>query len=109
MNIFSNQVVKVELPILARMWQEDDVWNVSAFDLPVVAFGEDFRGAQAAFEDALLSHFEVLAELGILQATMDKLIHAAHAGDFWPSRVRPKETVHRFAFDSASHPELCLV
>ncbi len=37
---FSLQTLASEVPLLARIWQEDDVWNMSAFDLPIVACGE---------------------------------------------------------------------
>ena len=52
------------IPILVRIWHEDGVWNVSAFDLPIVIFDEDLEQARKYFGEATCSHFMTLEELG---------------------------------------------
>ena len=58
-----------EIPILVRIWHEDGVWNLSAFDLPIVVFDEDLEQARAYFGEAICSHFLTLNERSQLEKT----------------------------------------
>jgi predicted RNase H-like HicB family nuclease len=65
------------IPLLARVWQEDDVWNISAFDLPVVVFGDTLDEARHNFGEALQSHFEALKMTHEFKAEAHRLIRLA--------------------------------
>ena len=92
------EVRTVEVRILARLWEEDGVWNVSSFDLPVVAFGKTMTEAQRSFEDAMETHFEGLQHINKLQSTIQKLQDLERERDFYESRVTPHVTVQNFMF-----------
>jgi predicted RNase H-like HicB family nuclease len=66
----------IQIPVLARFWHDDGVWNGSAVDIPVAAFGETFEEAQQNFEEALLSHFEVICEHGQESRVISRLLQA---------------------------------
>lgn len=95
----------VGVPILARFWQEDGVWNASAFDLAVVVFGNTFEEAQQNFEKALDSHFDLLVEMGRAKATIDRLRQLAMERGFYEQRIKPRETVS--TFEVPSEMEAC--
>ncbi len=59
----------LEIPVLARLWREDKVWNGEAVDLPVAVFGDTFEAAVANLQDAVMSHLEALQEIGKLDET----------------------------------------
>ncbi len=59
----------LEIPVLARLWREDDVWNGEAVDLPVAIFGDTFEDAVSHLQDAVMSHLEALQEIGKLEET----------------------------------------
>src|SRR5580658_8238092 len=52
------------VPILCKLWQEDDLWNGIALDLPVAVFGKTFEEAKRHLFEALDAHFETLREIG---------------------------------------------
>lgn len=93
------------IPILVRIWQEDGVWNVSAFDLPIVVFDEDIEKARQYFGEAACSHFMTLHSLGKAEKTAKYLINLAKERGFYESRIRPKELVERI--DYSLDDQLC--
>jgi predicted RNase H-like HicB family nuclease len=99
-NIFSRNASQpksahVDLPILVRFWYEDDVWNASAFDLPVAVFGNSFDEARSNMEEALDAHFELLVEMNRATITVKKLKRIAEDRGFY-DRIQPRETVEKF-------------
>jgi predicted RNase H-like HicB family nuclease len=52
----------LEIPVLARLWWEDGVWNGEAIDLPIAVFGDTFEDAVAHLQDAVMSHLESLVD-----------------------------------------------
>ena len=99
--------VMIGVPILARIWHEDEVWNVSAFDVPVMAYGDDFDRARANFEEAVLSHFQALQHFGELDQVASDLRSRAEEMGFYTSRVRPKTLIENFAILSPNNLQLC--
>jgi predicted RNase H-like HicB family nuclease len=85
-----------DVPILVRFWQEDDVWNASAFDLAVSVFGDTFEEARSNFENALDSHFALLVELGRTAETVKRLKGVAKERGFYTQRIKPRQTVEQF-------------
>jgi hypothetical protein len=68
--------VGVSVSVLAKLWPEDGVWNASAFDLPVAAYGHSIEQAQANFEEAIRAHFDALEALGKVDSTVVQLLSA---------------------------------
>jgi predicted RNase H-like HicB family nuclease len=101
-----SRAVHVELPILVRLWEEDGVWNVSAFDLPVAVYGNTFDEARTNFEEALDAHFELLVEMRRAKEVVADLRAAALDRGFY-DRIKPRETVEKFMLNSPKL-ELCL-
>jgi hypothetical protein len=97
----------VEVRILAKIWEEDKVWNVSAFDLPVVSFGNTMREAQKSFEDAVESHFMALADLHRIESTVRTLQNLALQRDFYEARMTPHVTVQNFPYSPVYSSGLC--
>ncbi len=89
---------EMEVPLLARIWREDDVWNVSAFDLPIVAYSERIEEARENFEEAVNSHFEALAALNRLENVASSLRDLATQRGFYEERVKPHVLVENFFF-----------
>ncbi len=85
-----------EVPLLARIWQEDDVWNMSAFDLPIVAYGERIEEARKNFEEAVQSHLDALASLGRLDDVAAALRGLAAEREFYAERMKPHSLVESF-------------
>ncbi len=83
-------------PLLARLWNEDGIWNISAFDLPIVAYGNDLNEARAHFAEAVESHLSALASLGRLDATLAALRHLAASRDFLEQRAQPATLIVNF-------------
>jgi hypothetical protein len=94
----TRQPGEIEVPLLARIWLEDDVWNVSAFDLPIVAYSERIEDARANFEEAVNSHFEALASLNRLDNVANSLRDLATQRGFYEERVKPHVLVENFLF-----------
>ncbi len=92
------KIRSIEVPLLARIWHEDDVWNVSAFDLPIVAYSENIEDARANFEEAVNSHFEALATLNRLESVAASLGSLAAQRGFYEERVKPHTLVESFLF-----------
>jgi predicted RNase H-like HicB family nuclease len=64
-----------KLEMLCRVWAEDGVWNASVEGLPIAVAGETFEDALQNLRDAIRSHMESAAELGMMPsvlATLDK-------------------------------------
>ena len=99
--------IALEVQIIAKIWKEDGVWNVSAYDLPVVSFDKTLKVAQRSFVEALNGHFEVLEELNLLDETVRHLKEVQQSRDFWTERMKPMQTVQRFAWPAATSSELC--
>ncbi len=95
-----------EIPILVRIWHEDGVWNVSAFDLPIVVFDEDLEKARAYFGEAICSHFLTLKERGKLEKTATELFKIAKKRGFYEQRLQPRQIVERLDYSVQSH-SLC--
>lgn len=70
--------VSIEIPVLCRFWQEDDVWNGTADDLPVAVFGRTFEQARSNMTDAILAHLESLRDLHLLDETIKSLRQKNH-------------------------------
>jgi len=87
-----------EIPILVRIWREDGVWNVSAFDLPIVVFDEDLERARQYFGEAACSHFMALMDLGMAEKTANELVKIAKRRGFYERRIRPRELVERIEY-----------
>lgn len=94
------------IPFLVRTWHEDGVWNVSAFDLPIVAFDEDFEQAQKYFYDAACSHFMTLRELGKIDKVAHELIRIAKTRGFYEQRIQTRQLVQRIDYSAEDH-SLC--
>jgi hypothetical protein len=97
---------KMTIPILVRVWQEDGVWNLSAFDIPIVVFDEDLEQARKYFEEAACSHFLTLASLGKLETTATELLKIAKERGFYEERIKPRQLVERFDYSPDSE-SLC--
>jgi hypothetical protein len=95
-----------EIPILVRIWHEDGVWNLSAFDLPIVVFDEDLEQARAYFGEAICSHFLTLNERGKLEKTATELLKIAQKRGFYEQRLQPRQMVERLDYSVQSH-SLC--
>ena len=91
--------------VLVKFWPSDGVWNASAMDIPVSVFGTTFEEARNNFEDALLAHFETLADVGQLKPTLQLLQRiASDRGVF--DRLEPRETFAKFPIANETL-ELC--
>jgi predicted RNase H-like HicB family nuclease len=84
------------VPILVQLWAEDGVWNASAFDLPVAAFGDTYEDARKNFDDALDSHIALLMELDRYTATLKRLKRIAKERGFYEDRIKPGLAVEQF-------------
>ncbi len=85
-----------EVPILVTVWQQDDVWNFSAIDVPIVAYGHTVDDARTNFQEAVDSHFQALAHFGELQVTVDRLRSMAEDRNFYRARIQPRTMVEQF-------------
>jgi hypothetical protein len=94
----ARQLNETEVPLLARIWREDDVWNVSAFDLPIVAYSERIEEARTNFEEAVNSHFQALAALDRLENVASSLRDLATQRGFYEERIKPRVLVENFLF-----------
>lgn len=103
MNILSPK--KSPIFVLVRFWQEDNVWNGSALDIPVAVSGESFEDVRNNFEEALKAHFDLLQELKREKPVINKLIKVAKERGFY-DRIQPRETFEKFAVERDSL-ELC--
>jgi predicted RNase H-like HicB family nuclease len=109
--IFGNGKTKQQLPphevqpipILVRFWPEDDVWNASALDLGVAVCGDTFEEVRKNFEEALYSHFSLLAKMGRCEATVERLRIAALERDFY-DRIKPREAFEKFPIPTEMAP-----
>lgn len=91
------------IPILARLWQEDGVWNVSAFDAPIVAYGENLDEARSNFIEAVQCHFQALKHFNELHEAAANLRSIAEQHGFYADRVRPQTLLEDFSL--AAHIE----
>jgi len=96
---------EITVTILVRFWQEDDVWNASAWDLPVVVFGTTFEQARANFEDAILGHFETVCELGQIKETIQMLKDVEAQRSFY-ERIPPRQAFEKIVVNPR---QLCFV
>jgi hypothetical protein len=94
------------IPILVRIWHEDGVWNLSAFDLPIVVYDEDLEKARLYFGEAACSHFMTLKERGKLEKTAIELLKIARKRGFYEQRVQPRQLVERLDYSIKDH-DLC--
>jgi hypothetical protein len=74
--------VSIEIPVLCKFWQEDDVWNGVAEDIPVAVFGANFEQAQSHMRDAILTHLDALQELNHLTETI-KMLRKRSRERYW--------------------------
>lgn len=94
------------IPILVRIWHEDGVWNLSAFDLPIVVFDDDLEKARQYFGEAVCSHFMTLHSLGKVDKTAKELIKIAKERGFYENRIKPRQLVERIDY-SLDNQSLC--
>jgi len=87
----------IGVPMLAKLWNEDDVWNVSAFDMPVVAYGNTIDEARQNFEEALACHFEALQQFHELEDVARTLKAKAEEYDFYRERLRSRTMIEDFS------------
>ncbi len=85
------------VPMLAKLWNEDDVWNVSALDMPVVAYGKTIDEARQNFEEALLCHFQALQHFHELEDVANTLRAKAAQYDFYRERLRAGTIIENFS------------
>lgn len=101
----SRKATEIRVTVLVGFWQEDGVWNASALDLPVAVFGTTFEEARAHFEDAIVSHFETLCELGRIEKTIKHLKRAEEGRKFY-ERIPPRQAFEKYLVNPQ---EPCLV
>ncbi len=82
--------------MLAKIWSEDDVWNVCAFDIPVAAYGRTLDEARSNFEEALTCHFQALSHFEELARVASDLRAKAEDRGFYKERVGRKVLVENF-------------
>jgi predicted RNase H-like HicB family nuclease len=71
------------------------VWNASAMDIPVAVFGDSFEEARTHFEEAIVSHFEVLCETNRIDSTVKHLMTMAKDRGFY-ERIPPRQAFEKF-------------
>jgi predicted RNA binding protein YcfA (HicA-like mRNA interferase family) len=101
------ETLTLAVPVLARIWHEDSIWNISAFDLPIVAYGDELEEARTNFEEALIDHFQSLAKLNRLHTVASNLITIAQDRGFYEQRIKPRQVVEKFEFNPSQQYELC--
>ncbi len=65
--------VSIEIPVLCKFWQEENIWNGIAEDLPVAVFGATFEDVQRNMRDAILTHLDALQQFDRLMDTVKLL------------------------------------
>ncbi len=65
------------IPVLCKFWAEDGVWNASAVDLAVAAYGKTIKQAQKNLADAIICHLQALQEVGELAREAQRLQNLA--------------------------------
>jgi len=65
------------MSVLCKFWPEDGVWNGSAVDLAVAAYGKSIEQAQKNLAEAIICHFEALQEVGQLAHEAKRLQNLA--------------------------------
>jgi len=63
----------VQVPILCKFWEDDDVWNGAAVDLPIAVFGDTFEEAQRHLREGIVCHLQALQELHQLAPAIEYL------------------------------------
>ncbi len=96
------------IPVLAKIWSEDDVWNICAFDIPVAAYGQTLKEARANFEEALECHFKALSHFKELSQVASDLRSKAEERAFYKDRIAHKTMVEDFGHQTIEYsPDLC--
>lgn len=72
----------VAVPILCRFWLEDGVWNGTAEDMAVAAFGDSFEEAMANLRTGIESHLESIIEAGEIEDVIGHLQQRAREYGF---------------------------
>jgi hypothetical protein len=86
------------LPVLCEFWQEDDVWNGEAKDLPIAIFGDTFEEAQAHMRDAIQGYMESSIEAGDMPDVVAILEKAARHR-ITPEELSPKRPVLKISVE----------
>lgn len=98
----------VEIPVLLRLWKEDDVWNGEAADLPVAVFGDTFEAAIDNLHHAVLSHLEALQEIGKLEETAHILRACARNHRVSIDEMGSNQPFVRFTAGLQNHKVVCI-
>jgi predicted RNase H-like HicB family nuclease len=96
------------IPILVRLWKEDNVWNGEAAELSVAVFGNSFEETADNLHEAVISHLEALQEIGKLDETVHLL--RAHAREYRLSaeELPSNEVVTKFNVGLQDHRLVCI-
>ncbi len=96
------------IPVLLRLWREDDVWNGDAAELSVAVFGDSFEEAAKNLHEAVISHLEALEEIGKLDETARVL--RAYARAYHPSveELPSNKVVAKFEVGLQDHRVVCI-
>jgi predicted RNase H-like HicB family nuclease len=98
----------LEIPVLARLWREDGVWNGEAIDLPVAVFGDTFENAVAHLQDAVMSHLESLEEIGKLEDTAHILRACARNHRVSPDEMGSNQPFVKLNAGLQNHKVVCI-
>lgn len=99
----------IEIPVLLHLWQEENVWNGEAVDLPVAAFGDTFEEAVKHLRVAVISHLETLQEIGKLDETVHILRACARQHRVSVDEMGSNQPFIRFTAGVENQRVVCLV
>jgi predicted RNase H-like HicB family nuclease len=97
-----------EVAVFVRFWEEDGIWNASAVDLPVAAFGKNLKEAKNNFGDAIMTHFDTLQELGKLEEVVRQLRRKPEDCKAFAENITSDEFVSKFKAPLRRDHELAL-
>lgn len=98
----------LEIPVLLRLWKEDDVWNGEAVNLPVAVFGDTFEATVGHLHDAVMSHLESLQEIGKLEETVHLLRSCARNQRVRLDEMGSNQPLVRFNAGLQNHKLVCI-
>jgi predicted RNase H-like HicB family nuclease len=98
----------LEIPILARLWQEENVWNGEAVDLPIAVFGDTFEETVKNLHDAVISHLEALQEIGKLEDTAHILRACARTRRVSLDEMGSNQPFMKFNAGLQNHKVVCI-
>jgi predicted RNase H-like HicB family nuclease len=98
----------LQIPILLRAWQEEDVWNGEAVDLPIAVFGDTFEETVENLHTAVISHLETLQEIGTLDETARVLRACARQHRFTLDEMGSNQPFIRFTAGLENQRVVCI-